>query len=869
MGSHLPGQGARISKVLPENNKKIPLLQCFLKVRKWFENERLHNTEVRQKHLVQRLKYQMEYEKDRQIVLQQQGSPLFKNWYLAALDYRLARFQIHNQTNEQITWFETKAAPRMGATARGSQRKSENSTRNDEQKFQLTAQGLDYAIDLVARGTAEELVLHVADPESFIANRKQTKFVVLDETALWLKCRGEELVYQCALEIERASKRRQVRRAAKRLENREAKEEIESDFREWCSQNIENPDDREILCQWYHSGGDKHRLTLVNISQVDNWWDPDLPVEWGKDVLVFLVFAAEHVRADDIDNDHRFNKTVTVETSDGPVTHEKGEFTRLLWPYIEWRKTNENDIKYKKLHIFGQPRAWVDTQVNIWLADLLHEVYGQAVLASDCLLSRWSQHSLLAFWSNQIMLVPYAPEAGTLMQEPDTHEHGQMKADIRHVKGEIQFDLESEAKNKGKTGKIKWGPFEYMEVLSRGMERFETRNPLVPIQGLIQDHVLAVRPTYDEDGQLQIKLLEECSENSTKELLNKAGIDRYPAYKGLSDNWCRVRDAKVHSWPLNRPPKPDWDQYAEAAILVQDDLPAQPGADDVVLDLDDFQDLDLSDHQKMMLLPVETRISDIVYPASVQARVQTMNTTGKLRKQVWNNKFKNLFAGKLTSKWKLKVSKAMGIKQSAEELSKKLGPAVTIKKKAKPKCKPGPQKGATYKKDKPATVSQLKTEEKVENHPDLKKLVTVTDEAAGETFQGRRGTVTSVFEVREANGTEWVKYMIMEDSTKANQFPINSSFCQESSTVGKTVPLGQAVDWRVLRGSKLESVINLLGARTHPANLEQVVPGVMVEHSTIKAGLIELAERFDNANVKMFSPQECVALGLPITYPTN
>ena len=116
----------------------------------------------------------------------------------------------------------------------------------------------------------------------------------------------------------------------------------------------ESKDDRDLLCQWYHSGGDKHRLTIVNISQSDNWFDPTRPVEWGKDVLVLIVFCTEHVRAEDIDDEHKFNKDVTVETTDGPIEHKKGEFTRLLYPYIQWRKVGDNAEVFKKIRIWGR-----------------------------------------------------------------------------------------------------------------------------------------------------------------------------------------------------------------------------------------------------------------------------------------------------------------------------------------------------------------------------------------------------------------------------------------------------------------------------------------------------------------------------------
>ena len=67
------------------------------------------------------------------------------------------------------------------------------------------------------------------------------------------------------------------------------------------------------------------------------------------------------------------------------------------------------------LRVWGQHSAWVDTQINIYIAELLQEVYGQAVLISDCLLSRWAKPALLAFWSHQVIIIPY-----TQIQEPSS-----------------------------------------------------------------------------------------------------------------------------------------------------------------------------------------------------------------------------------------------------------------------------------------------------------------------------------------------------------------------------------------------------------------------------------------------------------------
>jgi len=94
---------------------------------------------------------------------------------------------------------------------------------------------------------------------------------------------------------------------------------------------------------------------------------------------------------------------------------------------------------------------------------------GQSLVIADCLQARWSQASLLAHWSNQLVLVPYAPDSTSFLQEPDTHEHAQLKATIKQLKSELHFDLEAEATNQGKECP-KWGPHEYVYICSKALQ---------------------------------------------------------------------------------------------------------------------------------------------------------------------------------------------------------------------------------------------------------------------------------------------------------------------------------------------------------------------------------------------------------------
>ena len=145
----------------------------------------------------------------------------------------------------------------------------------------------------------------------------------------------------------------------------------------------------------------------------------------------------------------------------------------------------------------------------------------------------------------------------------------------------------------------------------------------------------------------------------------------------------------------------------------------------------------------------------------------------------------------------------------------------------------------------------------------MNKHVRVHSEAAGARLYARAGLVTSVFQVKEPTGEQWLKYVVMEDGTKANQFHIDSKYCRESSLCGKTKALGAALDWRQVRGAKLESIIAILGAKTAPDNLEKVVENQMIEHSTLNAGLVEINERLqlEALKIRVFSAQECVGLG--------
>ena len=244
-------KGSRINKVAANNDKKSSLKQVFLKIKDWIDKERSFKHEIRRRHILQRLKYEMEFERDRQLILQEHNDVAYKPWYHKALSYRLSVFQTHQESKAQRWWVNSRAIPHMGAAPKISGRKSERPTNLDQEKFQLTAAGVDYAIWLVAKGSASDLELLVADPAEFIKNREDTVWVFLDETAVWLKVKGDEATYVSAKELLQAAKRAQVKACLKTANDRVQKQELQEDFKNWCATNLASQDDRDIVCQWY------------------------------------------------------------------------------------------------------------------------------------------------------------------------------------------------------------------------------------------------------------------------------------------------------------------------------------------------------------------------------------------------------------------------------------------------------------------------------------------------------------------------------------------------------------------------------------------------------------------------------------------
>ena len=72
--------------------------------------------------------------------------------------------------------------------------------------------------------------------------------------------------------------------------------------------------------------------------------------------------------------------------------------------------------------------------------------------------------------------------------------------------------------------------------------------------------------------------------------------------------------------------------------------------------------------------------------------------------------------------------------------------------------------------------------------------------------------------------------------------------------------MAPSLDWRKVRADMLAEIIQTLDLVKHPQNLEEPEHGQCLEHSSVRAGLLELDVRFQDVECKLVPPQVALAL---------
>jgi hypothetical protein len=101
------------------------------------------------------------------------------------------------------------------------------------------------------------------------------------------------------------------------------------------------------------------------------------------------------------------------------------------------------------------------------------------------------------------------------------------------------------------------------------------------------------------------------------------------------------------------------------------------------------------------------------------------------------------------------------------------------------------------------------------------------------------------------------------DDDAKNVFRVKAEYCHdrmdETVLYSKAI-LPMSLDFRALRGPRRDQIVQALDAINNPQNLEPIRSGEMLEHSTVRAALLEKEERFKMPQALLVPPQVCVSL---------
>ena len=67
-----------------------------------------------------------------------------------------------------------------------------------------------------------------------------------------------------------------LKKSLKKTQRRQDVMQLQAEIDRYIQDSGLEEKTQDMINQFYHSGGDKHRLTLVNISKVENFFDPAL-----------------------------------------------------------------------------------------------------------------------------------------------------------------------------------------------------------------------------------------------------------------------------------------------------------------------------------------------------------------------------------------------------------------------------------------------------------------------------------------------------------------------------------------------------------------------------------------------------------------
>lgn len=189
------------------------------------------------------------------------GHEVFKPLTLERRQTRLQDFRLQIASHNQGDWTRRTLLPTTVGAPESHHRLHEKPLKLDKLEAQLTWARVDRIQGVIARGYTQELAQCMPDPGSFIEHRRETKFDILDQTALWINLRGAEQVVFSLDEKGRVAQRNRKAIAWRKARTSQAKAEAAAQAAAFCEQM------QSFTAQHaasYSGAGDKHVRRLLH-----------------------------------------------------------------------------------------------------------------------------------------------------------------------------------------------------------------------------------------------------------------------------------------------------------------------------------------------------------------------------------------------------------------------------------------------------------------------------------------------------------------------------------------------------------------------------------------------------------------------------
>ena len=224
-------------------------------------------------------------------------------------------------------------------------------------------------------------------------------------------------------------------------------------------------DARPQVQQKAADGGDKYRLTQFLFWSIHDMFRPGVKphgqlggAKGPKPVL--LVPCKWHCKSSDIDFVKKvWTRDHEIRIGDQTITRKAGASTNgCLNGWLQYLVDHPEDEFITQYEIWGQPAAWQDTQISIWLVEHISRAFKYSMPIVDALGAQWAEDTLLQCWACQAFQQAIGPWITDKSAIPDTLLHFLYKSYLGEAKAEMQEQCEAASRQVGEAFSPKLNP---------------------------------------------------------------------------------------------------------------------------------------------------------------------------------------------------------------------------------------------------------------------------------------------------------------------------------------------------------------------------------------------------------------------------